>query len=411
MGGPASTTERLYYGNARTREFEARVLAVETEYLVLDRTSFYPEGGGQPGDRGYIGNVSVLDTRTSDAGEIRHVIAPGTAGDLQPGQSVSCRLDWDWRFDFMQQHTGQHVLSASFLRVAGLATVSVHQGLEYTTIELDGDELPEHVITAVEDEANAVIARNLPVQAYEVSEADVPGLNLRRAPKVSGRIRIVEIPDIDRVACGGVHTETTGEVQLVRLCAVERIRGRVRYAWYIGQRAHAHHRFARDTLAGLSTMLSVPAGQITSRVDELDRRIKEAERQISGLQELLAKARAAELYTAAAENGGTPTVVVSDLGAVEPSVLRVVSESLSGYPDTIAVLMARQGERFMWSVAHGSGLRIDAQAMRRDAFPLAVAKGGGKPPIWQGALETPEHFPAFADTVVQLAEITGSTGG
>lgn len=402
MSDAIPATERLYYDDAYTREFEASVLSVAEDHIVLDRTCFYPEGGGQPGDRGTIGDIEVLDTRKGESGVVLHMIDPRTPCTLATGDRVRCALDWRWRFDYMQQHTGQHVLSASFLRVAGLATVSVHQGTDYTTIELDGEELSEHTVRAVEDEANAIIGSNLPVTAYWVDEAGVESLNLRRAPKVSGRIRIVEIPETDRVACGGVHTSRTADVGLVRLCAVERIRGRIRYAWYIGERAHAHHRFSRDTLSRLSVFLSVPAEAIPGRVEELDVKLKDAERHISILQEHLARARAEQLLNAARSAGSTPRRIVEDLGEVDAVFLRTVAETVTREPDTVAVLMARQDQRVMWSVSHGPGGAIDAQAMRTKAFPLVGAKGGGKPPVWQGALENPERFSEFAVAIMEL---------
>ncbi|MFP4510778.1 MAG: alanyl-tRNA editing protein [Spirochaetaceae bacterium] len=402
MSEAVPTTERLYYDDPYIREFEARVLAVAEGHIVLDRTCFYPLGGGQPGDQGTIGDVEVLDTRKGTSGDVLHIIDPRTPHSVRTGDSVQCALDWRRRFDYMQQHTGQHVLSASFLRVAGLATVSVHQGAEYTTIELDGRELSEDAVRAVEDEANAIIAGNLPVNTYWVDETGINELNLRRSPQVSGRIRIVEIPETDRVACGGVHTSRTGEIGLVRLCAVERIRGRIRYAWYIGNRAHAHHRFSRDTLSRLSVFLSVPAEAVPARVEELDLKLKEAERQISVMQERLAQARAEQLLRAAGPAGSTPRRVVEDLGQADAVFLRTVVETVSREPDTVAVLMARSEQRVMWCVAHGPGGSIDAQAMRTEAFPLVGAKGGGKPPVWQGALENPERFSEFAATVLNL---------
>lgn len=399
MSAPHPATVPVYYEDAYTRDFEATVLHVGSDHFVLDRTCFYPEGGGQPGDRGTVGGAYITDTRKGDSGVILHRVDPAQPHGLETGQTVSCSVDWAWRFDFMQQHTGQHVLSASFLRVAGMQTVSVHQGLEYTTIELDGEELAADALIAVENEANRVINENLPVQAYEVDEADVDRLNLRRAPKVSGRIRIVEIPETDRVACGGVHTRSTGEVGLLRLCAVERIRGNVRYAWFIGRRAHEHHRFAHHELSALSTLLSVPAAEVRQRVQELDAKLKDAERQIVSLTADVARSRGDALARAADTAEGSPRTVVEDLGEVDSAYLRTVADVLSAQPGMLAVLMARQSGRAMWAVSHGEGLSIDPQALRSQAFPVVAAKGGGKSPLWQGAMERPEAFGDFARAV------------
>ncbi len=406
MSSPHHATIPVYYEDAYARDFEATVLDVESDHIILDRTCFYPEGGGQPGDRGTVGDVRIIDTRKGDAGVILHRVDPDQPHDIQAGQTVSCSIDWDWRFDFMQQHTGQHVLSASFLRIADMQSVSVHQGLEYTTIELDGEELSADALVAVENEANRVINENLPVQAYEVDEAEVGRLDLRRAPKVSGRIRIVEIPETDRVACGGVHTRRTGEVGLLRLCAVERIRGNVRYAWFIGRRAHEHHRFAHNELSALSTLLSVPAAEVRLRVQELDAKLKDAERQIAGLLGDVARSRADALARAAEDTEGAPRTVIEDLGEVDSAYLRTVAEVLAAQPRMLAVLMARQSGRAMWAVSHGEGLSVDPQTLRSQAFPVAAAKGGGKPPLWQGAMERPEAFGDFARAVCVCAGLS-----
>jgi alanyl-tRNA synthetase len=148
--------------------------------------------------------------------------------------------------------------------------------------------------------------------------------------------------------------------------------------------------------------LSVPAHEIPGRVEELDVKLKDAERQISTLQGYLARARAEQLLNAARSTGDTPRKIIEDLGEVDAVFLRTVAETTTREPDTVAVLMARQDERVMWSVSHGPGGAIDTQAMRTKAFPLVGAKGGGKAPVWQGALEKPEHFSEFAVAVMEL---------
>ncbi len=464
--------EQLYYHDPYCHRFTASVVDRRTRKdgyieMALDQTAFYPEGGGQPADRGRIGEAVVTHVY-KEHGEIWHVVdrdplaggaeagpdheaggsgAASSSDHKQESEPVAheahgysaragglhAELDWNHRFDYMQQHTGQHILSATFLHVAGLETVSVHQGEEYTTIEFDAGDLAREVETEIEDRANTVITEARRVHAFWCDEGEVPNLGLRRPPKVSGSIRIVEIDDYDRVACGGVHTTSTAEVSLIRILGRERIRGRLRYAFLIGRRAHEHHRAARDTLARIGEMLSVPPLEAPARVEALDTRVRDLEYERNGLKQKLAAMRAGELAeraepiaegasTRSNETGANPVSAgsgpaadgasaseiglsahevprfVSDLtGGEDPGDLRTTAESLVEYDRLAFVLGTWSDKGLIWIIGFGPGITIDLKELKKKAFPAIGAKGGGKPPLFQGKAELDGDQKAFGD--------------
>ncbi|MBN2552851.1 MAG: alanyl-tRNA editing protein, partial [Spirochaetales bacterium] len=204
-------TEQLYYADPRLSSFEARVLAQEQEKdrwaVILDRTAFYPEGGGQPPDQGQLNGIPVLDVQKQGE-RIRHFLPQ----PLEEGTIVRGTIDWPRRFEFMQQHTGQHIVSASLLQAAGHATISAYLGERYTAVEIDTDRIPDEQIEAAAALANRQVTRNLPVRIHWIRPEEAEGFNLRKPPPEVERLRIVQIEGVDAAACAGIHVSTTGEV-------------------------------------------------------------------------------------------------------------------------------------------------------------------------------------------------------
>jgi alanyl-tRNA synthetase len=404
-------SDALFYESPYQSEFDARVLRREAAEdglrVVLDRTLFYPEGGGQPADRGSLGGAEVRDVKKRE-GEIVHYL------DTEPRSnedgSVTGRIDWPHRYDYMQQHTGQHLLSAVMYRSFGYSTVSVHQGSEYLTIEVEAEDIPREQIEAIEDETAALIARNLPVRTAWVDAEEASALDLRREPQVSGTIRVVSVDEYDAVACGGVHTAGTGEVKLVKHIQSERIRGRLRLYWKIGDRALADYRMRTRVTAELSDLLSVPPDQLPGRLRAQQDELVELRRAADASEQRFAAAEAERLLGEAREQGGEQgglRSVFAEYRGESKDFLRKLAEELREEEQFLLCAVNHSEKGMQWIVAAGPGVELPFNRLRSELLEPIAGKGGGKPPVWQGMGEEPEGAAEFYRRVVRAAKAGG----
>ena len=282
-------TERLYYTDPYLTEFEAHVLDVQRldarHGIVLDRTAFYPTSGGQPFDTGTLGAARVVDVVDRDDGSILHIVE----GDPPQGR-VAARVDWERRFEHMQQHTGQHVLSAAFERLLGVRTTSFHLGSAGSTINLAREVTPAEIDTA-EDAANRVVWDDWPVTIRFVDAEDAQALPLRKESSRTGQLRIIEVEGFDVSACGGTHVARTGAIGLIAVSAWERFRGGSRIEFRCGVRALRAHRQLRDIVAAGIKLVSVGRDELAQGIErvqtenkELKRRAKDLETRLAGLR-------------------------------------------------------------------------------------------------------------------------------
>jgi alanyl-tRNA synthetase len=260
-------TERLYFEDARKTEFEARVverLALEgSPGVVLDRTCFYPESGGQPWDLGTLGGARVL--RVVEDGEaIVHVLEREAPGDVLRGT-----IDWPRRFDHMQQHTGQHVLSQAFLEAAAGETRSFHLGPEVSTLEIGLAAASDDLVDRVERRANEVVCEDREIRTFFVPAERIGEVPLRRPPKVQGTIRVVEVRGFDVSACGGTHVGRTGEIGMIKIVGWERIRGNHRFVFVCGGRALAAFEVRARVVRDLVARFNVAPAEIPAQVERM----------------------------------------------------------------------------------------------------------------------------------------------
>jgi alanyl-tRNA synthetase len=400
-----ATIERVEHADAGGGAGGAAGAAAGDLLIVLDRTAFYPEGGGQPADIGTIGGGEVVDVQKRD-GEIIHRVRGSAAegADFSPpanGQSVSCEVDWDHRFDYMQQHTGQHVISGALMHVGDYPTVSVHQGEEYTTIEVGVESIPENDLQRIEERAIETVAADAEVRDYVVRDEEVPALELRRPPKVSGKIRIVEIDGYDRTACGGVHLKRTGQVGWIKLIDTERIRGRVRTVWKIGNRAVADYRLKTGVTSELTDLLSVQLAEIPERTRNLVSKLSDREWQIQNLRRRIA-AVVADSLVAESTSAETAGPVVGRLAEEDADMLRDAAEHVVEEHGRPVALVAPQETRLRWCIGVPTQYDFDFNAVRGELLEPIAGKGGGKPPFWQGIAENPDGVDAFFGTVERI---------
>jgi alanyl-tRNA synthetase len=379
-------TERLYYVDSYLTEFEAAVVdrADGGRRVYLERTAFYPTSGGQPHDTGRLGDSAVVDV-VEEGDRIAHVLAAPVAGARLAG-----RVDWGRRFDHMQQHTGQHLLSAVLAQLFGFATVSVHFGAESSTLDLDTAAVGAEQIERAEFRANEVVWEN---RAVSVSfEAAGSATGLRKAPAREGLLRIVTIGGLDRSACGGTHVRATGEIGPILIPGSARIRTSVRVEFLCGARAVRRARADRTLLSRLALPFSAPPEALPALVAALRAERDEAAAARRELEGNLARFRAAELYQATApDRVGVRRAVLR--GSREPiDALRTLAQAFTAL--SRAVLIAATDSPPVLLVAASADAGVDAAAALKTVLARVGGRGGGTARLAQGSVGSPEQLEA-----------------
>jgi alanyl-tRNA synthetase len=369
-------TTRLYYTDATLRSFEAGVVSCAADgdrwRVVLDRTAFYPTSGGQPFDTGRLGSADVIDVVEDDDGSVVHV----TTAWLEPGRRVRGEIDWPRRFDHMQQHTGQHLLSAVFAAQADAATLSFHMGAEAATIDLERELAPD-AIAAIETRANCVVWENRAVRVRVVSENEARQLPLRKVPARTGDVRLVEIDTCDLSACGGTHVSSTGMIGMIAVTAFERFKGGTRVTFVCGGRALRSHTALKETVLGATRVLSVAPGDVVAGIERLQREVQALARTARSQQEALLGYRAAD-FQAAAETVGRFRVVLRADSQTDAATLKALAAAVTAAPGYVAVL-AGSGQPAPLVVARSRDVELDAAALVRDVIAALGGRGGGRP--------------------------------
>jgi alanyl-tRNA synthetase len=373
-------TERIYYTDPGTHTFDAVVSRAFDHAgrpaVVLDRTAFYPTSGGQPFDTGTLNGVAVLDT--IDAGDdIIHVLADV----VSEGTRVEGRIEWARRFDHMQQHTGQHVLSAAFERTSGNATVSFHLGGDTATIDLAREATGEEVARA-EDEANRIVWDDREVRVRFASPAEAAALPLRKEPAREGTLRLVEVDAFDLSACGGTHVSRTGAIGLIGVLATERLKGGTRVTFVCGGRALRALRVFRHTVSGSIRLLSVLPAELPDAIERLQGEAREQRRALKDAREQLALHEARGLLDGAASvNGVRVTVRVAE-GWDAAGLKAMAAAAVAGGGAVVGLFTA--GEPSQVVIARSPDVALDAGALLRLLTTEFGGKGGGKPDLAQG---------------------------
>ena len=378
-------TEKIFHQDSYLTEMEATVRKKIFQdgcfRIYLDRTIFSPEGGGQPRDTGTINGIEVLDLASEDD-EIVHLLAE------DPGEGPArLRIDPVHRYDIMQQHTGQHLLSQVLERLLGIRTLSFSVTGEHASIELDRSMLTADEIERTETECQRVIFENRPVRVFESD--DPTRLKLRKPPKVEGRIRVVEIDDFDQSACGGTHVRASGEIGMIKIVRTDRVRANVRIYFLAGFRGLRDYQLKHNLIAGIQQMVTLPLPEIPAGVrrliDERDRNL----RQIKNIQ----RQRIEEEILRHAQ--------LSD-----PLVIMEFSEFAMPEIKHFAASLTRRGKHVIAYtriqppyivIGRGCG-DFDLRSLAKEVFPMLAGKGGGRENLIEGQ---PGDF-ARIDDVIRL---------
>ena len=349
-----------------------------TSEVVLDRTLFYPESGGQLADAGALGAARVTDVKERDDESVVHTVK----GDAPRAGKIAGTIDWARRFDHMQQHTGQHVLSRAFIETAGLPTVSFHMGDETCTIDLDGSGFDDAAARRAEDLANRVIEENRPISVRLVPVAELDQLELRRkVPEGVTIARIVSVRDFDVIPCCGTHVRSTGELGLVKVLRSERVKQLHRVHFKVGQRALDDYREKHGIVQSLANRLTTSAADLMHKVERLADESQAAAKRTKQLVQRLAEAQKPSLLQGATVVGTHRVVVYRDADA---ALVRALATELQSEPGTIALLGADDGTVVC---ATARDLTLDLATTASALAKELGGSGGGKGGFAQLKLE------------------------
>lgn len=396
-------TIRLYYDDSYCTTFDATLTSAGElggrPAVQLDQTFFYPTSGGQPNDIGTLAGVNVVDVLIQDD-VLWHVLAESTP--FQPGQTVTGKIDWERRYDHMQQHSGQHLLSQVFYRLFGWETVSVHFGAAESTLDLDAASIEPDQFLSAEQEANRLAYAALPITAYEVAQEALAAVPLRRAPKVTGIVRIVEIAEFDYSACGGTHVHTTAEIAPIKIVRQERRRGQTRLTFLCGLRAVRDYAEKHRLLVEAAGVFSTDMTAVPALVQRSLEQTRELQRQVDALTEQIVTYEVRELLAEASMDGGLR--VVQKI-YVDRSVdaLKQAAAILRSQPRTLALLGAQSGGKLTLLFARSDDVALHIGNLLRDTLKAFGGNGGGRPELAQGGGVDPTQAAAMLDYARNLA--------
>jgi alanyl-tRNA synthetase len=389
----SDATERLYYRDSFLREFDATVISCEPDgerwKVVLDRTAFYPTSGGQPYDTGKLGGAPVIEVADAE-----HKIVHYTSAAIPVGP-VRGTIDWPRRIDHMQQHTGQHLLSAAFIELHGFQTVSFHLGKEISTIDLDTPAVKAEHLEAAERRVNEVIFEDKPVVIRFGTAEELAEAGIRKKVEREGVLRAIEVAGFDRQPCGGTHLERTGQAGLLLIRKLERRRDQCRVEFVCGFRALAAARGDYATLTQTASLLSCGIAEVPAVLGKLieERRVQHGA--MKRLEERLAEHEARALFASHPPATAGPAVDISPAGeaprvitaAVEdatPSYLSLLAGKLVAEASVVALLASAATGHVVF--AQSKGLPHDMGTLLRETLKAFGGKGGGSKDFAQGSL-------------------------
>lgn len=375
--------DRIYYQNVYKKTFKARIVGdgVDLEgrpYVVLSNTAFYPTGGGQPHDTGTIEGVRVIDVEEVD-GEIRHFLDE----ELHSQKEVEGAIDWERRLDHMQQHAGQHILTAAFVRLFGFQTVSFHLGKGLVSIDLDVESVTAEQMAAAEKLANDIILENRPIETKWVTEDELSEFSLRKQVSVTDEIRLVIIPDFDDNGCGGTHPSSTGQVGLLKIISTEMQKRKVRVHFVCGDRVLQQLHRKHEELSAASKLLSAPEDGVRSAIERLLSSHHELEKSLEKTNEELLSFEAKHLLEM--KNGN---IVKGSFTERTVQELQKLARMIVAEDNSVIVFLAAENEdRLQFVAARGASISPSMKLVSAAVLPHLNGKGGGNDAFVQGGGE------------------------
>ena len=392
---------KLYYQDAYIEHFSSRVKEQHHDlegnwYVTLEQTAFYPTGGGQPHDIGFINEELVTNVEEID-GEIRHYIQnPVFTNQVE----IDGKIDWVRRYDFMQQHAGQHVLTAAFVELFDIQTTSFHLGEETVTIDLNCSEIDEDQLLLAEDLSNRIIMENRPIETKWVTKEQLEKYPLRKKVKVDQDIRLVIIPEFDYNGCGGTHPRNTAEIAMLKILKVEKQNGQIRIHFVCGNRIRKQLHKKQKAVLEMIHLLSSTEEKLGDTVKVLLNQKKVLEKQLVEKQQLLIEFESRELIESQQQyfpliHAHYHNRSIQDL---QKLAQLVVAESTS----VIVLLIARNEQRLQVVLGRGQNLNVNLKEVISEILTLINGKGGGSESFVQGGGIDEMDVVLFEDTCVNL---------
>jgi alanyl-tRNA synthetase len=383
-------TKRLYFEDPYLTDFEASILDRRTHLdkpaVVLDQTCFYPEGGGQPADKGTLSGVPVLHVMELE-GEILHVLQNEVAGETVQGI-----VDWATRLDHMQQHAGQHVLSQCFDRLLSGRTLSFHLGDRISTLEIGLVSITDQDLDRIEDCANQAVIQNREIRTYFVDGSEVSRVPLRKPPQKTGNIRVVEAVGFDYSACGGTHPRRTGEIGLIKILKSEKMRGNLRFEFVCGNRAVKDYRRKARILSGIAEKFSASDTDLPAMMDKFLSEQKESARALKKLRGRLLEQEARDLIRDL--EGAVCQLRFEERTAQE---VRQLALEIIRNPGLVVLFGLQSGERAHVVLARSRDVDLDMRELVPVISPLLNARGGGRESLVELAGDKPEALTPALD--------------
>ena len=376
-------TNKLFYTDPYLQSFSAVVLKQNQDengswYVVLNQTAFYPTGGGQPYDTGMIGDSKVINVEEID-GEIRHYLEAPLS---EIGAEKNCQINWERRFDHMQQHCGQHILSAAFEQLFDYDTVGFHLGNDIVTIDLETEQLTEEEAARAEELANQIIIQNRPIEIKWVTEDELSQYSLRKAPKVKENIRLVMIKDFDYNGCGGTHPHGTGEVSALKILTWERQRKNIRLQFVCGKRVINQLGQKQKILQDLTKLLNSPESEMVQAVTRILENGKSLDKSLEQAREQLLQYEAQEWRRTNYDENHVISRVFQNRSIQE---LQKLARMITMEDDAALVLAVSENEnRLQLVCARGNSRSENMKNLIVNALSLINGKGGGNPSFAQG---------------------------
>ena len=387
-------TKRLYYSDSRLLEFDARVVGLSEHddgqiAVTLDRTAFYPTGGGQPTDTGRLGDARVVDCVDVEDIGVLHVIQ-GPVPEI--GETIHGRVDWLRRLDHIQQHTGQHILSAALVRLFGAPTRSFRVLEHECEIDVALDSPTDERIKQAVDLANEIVWESRSIKIRQVTSEEAAALPLRKEPARQGELRLIEIDDFDLTPCGGTHAKSTGEVGVLAVRSWERAKGLTRIQFMAGIRVLADYRKANRAALEVAALFSTRREDSPALVARLIEENKRLARRARELGEIACRVEAEELLKQPSDGTGSgsdvlpasPRVIARVFDDHDADSLKHLALALIAHPNTVVLLGSRDGATARLVFARSSDATGDMNTLMRKASEKIDGRGGGKADIAQG---------------------------